>query len=453
MTDLPRALAATVAIENVGIGALGQDDLPPLHVPMRFFVTAALFGALAGAVWLVNGEASFGDRYAPSMLAAVHLLTLGCYTMVMFGALFQVVPVLGGGGLPRARLVAALVQPTLAAGAASLAYGLWRGERTALLLALLLLGITFAVFVPAVGGNLLRRRSRALRPLRLAMLCFVLTIGLGATLAGALAWPEAGLPFRTVTNQHAAAGGLGFALLLIVGTSQQVVPMFHVTRAFSRAATRFVAPGIAVGLGLLWLPGLSVVGTLVLVAAGLWHAGETLWLLAARRRRRKDPAVMAWQIGLASIAASLLLAALDLLGPEAPVQLALGARRELLLGQLFGFAGVGTIVSGMLTKIVPFLAFLHLQRRCLAARAPFTVMPTMEALQSRRMASLQVVSHVAAAALVVTATLWPGLGRFAGAATTAAFAVLGQNLVTTWARHRRAATAIDRAAGTAAASA
>lgn len=429
------------------IPTIDQDGLPPMHVPLRFFVTAAVFGVLAGCVWFAHGEEAFGSRWAPAMLGAVHLLTLGFFTMVMFGALFQVVPVLGGGRLPRAGLVAGIVHPCLALGAGSLAWGLWRLQPGWLVAAIALLGVAFAVFVPAVGWNLLRRRAVALRPVRLAVAAFGLTIALGLLLAAAIGWPELGLPFRTWTNAHAAAGGLGWGLLLVVAVSHQVVPMFHVTPPFPPRAVRFVPPAIAAGLGLVLLPwpAGNVLGTVVAAGAGLWHAGATLWLLAARRRRRPDPAVLGWLVGLPCIGAALLLAVVDLLGPLAPVQLALGAAREPLVGMLFGFAGLGSIVVGMLTKIVPFLAFLHLQRRCLPSRAAFAALPSMESILSRRAAFAQALAHIAASAVVVAAVVEPAAGRLAGAFVAGSFGLCGANLATAWWRYRRGERAIDRA--------
>jgi hypothetical protein len=66
----------------------------------------------------------------------------------------------------------------------------------------LLLGITFAVFVPAVGITCAAAVAR--RPLWLAMLCFLLTIA-SAPARQRPGSPAAGLPFRD--HHHAAAGG------------------------------------------------------------------------------------------------------------------------------------------------------------------------------------------------------------------------------------------------------
>jgi len=441
------ALAATLTLESATVGTTGQDGLPPLHVPLRFFLTAPLFGVLAGLLWLYDGDAAFATRWAPGMVAAVHLLTLGFFTMVMFGALFQVVPVLGGRPIPHATLVATVAHVGLTGGTLALAAGLWMGARGWLVLALVLLGLAFAVFVPAVAWGGLRRRAAGLRPVRLALLAFGAAALLGATMAAAISWPKLGIAFRDWTNVHAAWGGLGWGLLLVIGVGHQVVPMFHVTPPFGRFAVRGTAPVVAIGLVLLAVPApfASGAGTLLIAAAGLFHVGSTLRLLRLRRRRRRDATVFAWQCGLSCIGVALLLALAELLVPAAWRPLAMLREPELLLAVVFGLLGLGTIVLGMLMKIVPFLVFLHLQRRCLPAIGAAKHLPSMDEIVSGRAAFTLLGVHLAAAAAVVAAVLAPTLARFAGALLVADFLLCFAIVVTATRRYRRAGAAIDAA--------
>ncbi|MBM4060839.1 MAG: hypothetical protein FJ265_07055 [Planctomycetes bacterium] len=432
-----------------GFGPPGADGLPPLHVPLRFFLTAALSGVLLGGLWLLEGDAAFGSRWATSQLAATHLLTLGFFVMVMFGALFQVVPVLGGGAVPRAVLVGSIVHPCLGLGTGCLAWGLWNWSPGWMQLGGLLLALAFLVFVPAVGVCVLRARALALRPVRLAVGAFAVAVALGLFLAVGITFPELGITFRSWTNVHAAWGGLGFGLLLVVGVSHQVVPMFHVTPAYGPRTTRFVPPAIGAGLVLLLLPWPAprVAGVGLAAAAGLWHVHATLRLLQRRRRRRLDPTVLGWQCGLFAVGAGLWLALVDAVAPEAVGWVAEAPAREVLVAALFGFAGLGTVVVGMLTKIVPFLAFLHLQRLAVA-RGDFAAMvglPTMDRFVGRRAAFVAVGLHAAAAAVVVAAARWPEFGRVAGALAVMSFGWLGVVIAVAALRYGRAARSIVRA--------
>ena len=73
----------------MNIGLLSLQQAPPFSVPFRFFVTAPLF-ALAGCLLaLIAGPELLISRWHPQLLALVHLFTLGVVTMVMAGALMQ----------------------------------------------------------------------------------------------------------------------------------------------------------------------------------------------------------------------------------------------------------------------------------------------------------------------------------------------------------------------------
>lgn len=427
------------------------DGLPPLHVPLRFFATAALFGVLGGLLWMREGELAFATRWSTTMLATTHLFVLGFLTMVVFGALFQVVPVLGGGALPRAELVAGLVHPGLTAGTLCLASGLWRAHSGLLLAAIVVLGATFTVFGLAVGRQLVVGRAPALRPPRLALLAFAGTIALGLLMAVALVDPALGIPFRNWTNVHATWGSVGFGFVLVVGVGHQVVPMFHVTPPFPPRIARWTAPAIGVGLLLLLAPapGGPLAGTAVLGLAGSVHAVTTLRLLARRRRRRPDATVRGWQCGLALAMTALLLAAADALLPAATWPESLGGRLDLLVAVLFGLGGLGTIVMGMLPKIVAFLAFLHLQRRCVTSRAAAAHLPTMDGFVGQRTAATLLGLHLLAVAVAAGAAFSPGLGPAAGAAVVAEFTLLLAILLAAALRYHHAAgrIAIALAAG------
>jgi hypothetical protein len=428
------------------LATLHADDLPPLRAPLRFFLTAPLFLALAGGVWCWIGEPAFTSRFATSMLAATHLLTLGFFTMVMCGALLQVVPVLGGRPVPLARAVARIVHAALSLGALALANGLMHMSRLSLQLALALLGVAFAVFVAAVAMAVLGSRTSALRPVRFAGLAFVATITLGALLTIALISPRLGFEYRTWTDVHATWGGLGWGMLLVIAVGYQVVPMFHVTPAFPDPSVRWTVPIMTCGLAALALPAPApAVGTLLVALAGLAHVLVALRLLRQRRRRRPDATVLAWQTGLVCIGVALALALIDVAAPRAMRPSASIRSFDLLLAMLFGFAGLGSIVIGMLTKIVPFLGFLHLQRRALSSPAASRLLPTMTDFLGQRPALTQIGLHLIAAAAVAAAVLAPSLARLCGALVVADGVLLFAILVRAAVRYSRAGLAIDRA--------
>ena len=91
--------------------------LPPLRIPFRFFISAPLFGILSALLLLGSSAGGWPSRWAPEIMAATHLLTLGFMATVMLGALFQVLPVLSGHTIAGQRWLAPTVHLLISGGA------------------------------------------------------------------------------------------------------------------------------------------------------------------------------------------------------------------------------------------------------------------------------------------------------------------------------------------------
>ncbi|KAB2914457.1 MAG: hypothetical protein F9K30_19580, partial [Dechloromonas sp.] len=343
---------------------LSFDNAPPLAAPLRFFLTAPLFLVLAGLVLAVEGEAIFGSRWMPGTLALVHLITIGFMLQVMFGALIQILPVVAGADLGRPLLLARLLHPTLTLGALALAAGFVGSSPLLLRLAALLLAAACGLFLLTAAWSLLRQpaTSPTIRGLKLSLLGLAGVVGLGVTLALGLAhgWP---LPYGELTDLHAGWGLGAWAGVLLAAIAYVVVPMFQLTPGYPARPSWWFPPAI-VGLLLLWAvavvagwPLLVRASQAGLAVAGIAFGGLTLRLQLQRRRARADATSRYWQAGLlAAMAALSMLAAAALWPPlaELPAWTPLFATL-LIVGAFVSF------IAGMLYKIVPFLAWLHLQ--------------------------------------------------------------------------------------------
>ena len=87
---------------------LSLDQAPPLSIPASFFLTIP-FGVLASALILMgSGTMALSSPWAPQALALTHALTLGVLAMGMFGALYQMTPVIAGAPVPFTRVAHAV---------------------------------------------------------------------------------------------------------------------------------------------------------------------------------------------------------------------------------------------------------------------------------------------------------------------------------------------------------
>jgi hypothetical protein len=436
---------------------LSFEQAPPISVPYRFFLTAPLFGAVAGLILAWLGPAALESRWSPGALAMTHLIVVDFMLQAMCGALLQFVAVVAGANIWRPHLVATVVHPLITAGAVFLATAFLLEQQVLFLLAALVFAVALGLFLTVMAMALLRTPARgmSIHVLRLAVLGLLVTLVLGVTLASTLGMRQSlqsVWSLLTLINVHVAWGLGGWALMLVIGVSYLVVPMFQLTPAYPVWLTRFLPAGLFVVL-CLWslqlLPGTgaaqawqSAVALAGMLLAGLF-AVATLWLQSRRRRRQADVTFVFWRgamLALLGLAASwLVFEALPQLGehPRAPLWLGVLALPGVFL----------SVIMGMLYKIMPFLNWLHLQRQGGIALPP----PNMKQMMPERAMRGQMRLHFAALVLLLAAVLWPALALPAGLAFGASCLWLEWNLVGAARLYARFSDRIRAAAGRAAA--
>lgn len=408
---------------------LAFEQAPPLSVPFRFALTAPVFGVLAGLLLMWQGPEALSSRWSPAALALTHLLVLGFITMTMAGALLQMLPVLAGSPVPRIVLAAWAVHLPLTAGALLLPAGFLTGHGGTLLAAVALLAAAVALLLLVLAMSLARAavRSATVSGMRHAAVGLAAGAGLGIVLALRHAGLDL-LPGIKLTPLHLAWGLLGWVLPLMMAVAYQVVPMFQLTPAYPARLSRWLTPALLAGLTLWSLavlggaPAAPVLAAALALACALF-AVATLRLQSLRRRKRLDYTLLFWRLAMvATVAAALLWAALPLL-PRRHVETAAPIIGALALG------GVAfSAITGMLYKIVPFLAWFHLQG---LAAGRWRIPNMKEALPEPAM-RLQFAWHCAALAILAAAFAAPEpLARVAGAAIAVSSALLGRNLART----------------------
>lgn len=70
------------------------DNATKGYVVVPFFATAAVFFLVFSILLLLTGSQILGHYFQPRVLAIVHTLALGWGTMIIFGAAYQLVPVI-----------------------------------------------------------------------------------------------------------------------------------------------------------------------------------------------------------------------------------------------------------------------------------------------------------------------------------------------------------------------
>jgi hypothetical protein len=417
---------------------LSFERAPPFSVPARFFLSAPWYGVLAGLLVLVEGDAMFLSRWSPAALALTHLLTVGFMLQVMLGALFQILPVVTGANIAAPLFWARLLHPLLNVGALLLAVGFWVANSWLLALGGGVVLAVVLIFLTLAGRALWQvpSTSPTIPAIKLALACLLVTVLLALWLLGVYAFNWNGRA-DLLTGQHAAWGLIGWAATLLIGIAYVVVPMFQLTPGYRAAISHALAPLLA-ALLVGWsgaqaavgfdLPasGLvrSTIGSLVAVALAVF-AVITLRLQHKSKRPRADASFRFWQLAMVMGSLAVAAWALQLWSLEE------NARLSFVLGIAAVFGALVSVMAGMLYKILPFLAWLHMQN--LGVSLGVRKLPHMGSYLAEAASWRHFWLHALALVLLLGAALLnetvPGLSRWAGGVVAAAFALLGYNLI------------------------
>ncbi len=425
---------------------LSFDKAPPFAAPLKFFLAAPLFAMLAGLLLVIVGPELLASRWSPFALAATHLLTVGFMLQVMLGALLQILPVVGGANVPQVLLVSRLVHAGLSLGTVLLAAAFLTTLPLLFIAAAGVLAGAVLIFLATAGWALFSvpSSSPTLRALKLSMagLAGVLFLGCFLSLSLALGWSFP-LSLPQVVSLHTAWGLGAWAGVLLAGMSYVVVPMFQLTPGYS-ARFSWWWPLAMAGTVVAWTAvaglGIEAAGewfASVAALVGLYFAGYSGHLQRQRRRARPDATSRYWQLGLACTMAALLMPLIALVWPA----VSQWDGWTPLFAVLLLIGGFMSFIIGMLYKIIPFLAWLHLQNMGKGRVAA----PNMNKLLPEKNCRWQMFGHLTALLFLLLAVVFPDhLSRLAGFLFLAANGWLLVNLLATFRRYRKHAATLGK---------
>ena len=333
---------------------LSLEQAPPIIVVLRFFITGSLFGVAASLFLLFIGSDVTQFSLAQTV-ALTHLFTLGVMGSFMFGALYQMLPVLCGVHIQAAELLALRVNYLFIFGIVAFISALFTNAEALYILAALFLA--YAIFTTAfVMLNRLRKiqHNSASRGMTLSLIALLVVAILGIILLAIRAGFAIDIDYAWLKEMHYSFGLFGWISLLIISVSFQVIEMFYVTPPYPKRYAAYLPAGILTLLFIaLFFSALSAkiqnaleLGVVLLIA---FHAAFTLLRLKQKKRPVMDATILFWLIGQgAFIAFALTFIASSFLTIP-----------PILLVVLFSFFPL-SILFAMSYKIVPFLVWFHL---------------------------------------------------------------------------------------------
>ena len=360
---------------------LSIDQAPPISAPLRFFITAPIFGILAGVLLLFSDSATLMSRYSIDAIVVAHLITIGLFGSIMIGALTQMLPVLASANIPKVKTVATFAHATLLFGLLSMAYGLEVSNTLLLWIASILLGAGFLVIIGsmlyAIKG--VEHFTASIKGMLISLVFAFLIVVMGVYLLYGYAKNDVTQLHYIVANIHSVWAVFGFAGILIIGVAFQVLPMFYVAPRFKQFCKRRVVLLISTGL-LIWMV-LSIFAEQYALYAKLWIAtffwafATTVWIKFNKRKRPiSDVTVWYWRAASIFLTLGSFLWIYDEFFKHEYI---------VMVGILIGGGFILSIMLGMLYKIVPFLVWFHLNA------LGYMTIPTMNEMINKNLSRVQ----------------------------------------------------------------
>ena len=336
---------------------LSLDQAPPISVPFRFFVTAPLFGVLIGVIFLLFPFDVIQNRYSDIAIGLVHLFTLGILSMIIFGAMQQMMPVLAGAVIKKPVLFANVVHTTLTLGTLLFSASFIFDIGYLLHGAVALLAISFLTFFIVAIKLLIKVQflTSTVKAMKLFSFAGLITALLGIFIATAHMQDDIGQYHYAFVNSHLAFGLLGFAVLLIMGISFQVIPMFYVAKDFPKQLQNrmplVIFALIFILSGFFFLESSIFVVKLVMALLLIAFCMYGIDSLNNRKRPVFDVTLWYWKLSLYMFIISML------------NWLFVPQDSSYLIAILFGFGFLYSLLQGMVYKIIPFLSWFHLSSK------------------------------------------------------------------------------------------
>jgi len=402
------------------LAGLSTDQAPPISAPVRFFLTAPLFGILAGILIFFSDAATLMNRFSMESIVITHAITIGFLSFIMLGSMTQMLPVLAGAKMPKVGLVTKSSYILLVIGVISMLFGLYTSSTLLNIIAFIGLGSGFLIILTATALSLrtVVNFNATVRGISTSIVFAFFVVLMGLYLLYSYIINDIDSTHMVVANVHSVWAVFGFAVILIIGVAFQVLPMFYVAPKFKAFCKKRVVWLISIGL-VIWMllsafyEEYTIVGKLW-IAVFIWAFATTVWLKLSRRRRPiSDVTVWYWRSASIFLTLGSFLWIFDEYFKHEYI---------VMVGILIG-GFILSIIIGMLYKIVPFLVWFHLNAM------GYMSIPTINEMINKRVAQIQFVLFIVALIGFIFSFYMPHLLKFSAISFIISMVLLEYNVI------------------------
>lgn len=328
-------------------------------VVLPFYATASVVFCVLCLLLFIGADSLSTHYFNPHLLTIVHTAALGWATMIIFGAAYQLLPVIGERNLFSPK-IAILSWYLLLFGTMLLVASFWNFRTGWMMISGgALIWISAVCFL--INSWFTGRRSQHPSTVKLFILSsalwLLLTVTLGLLLAINLQYPFFSRNHLEILKLHAHAGLAGWFLQLIVGISSKLVPMFLLGKSQKENRLKYAFILQNAGLILFLCDGyfFGIEATRVFFYTAIVSAGILLWLAclydAFKSRIRKKVDMQMKQ----SFSSFIFLIIAILMIPV--INFMQGNQWTVLYGTLLFMGWITGLILGKTFKTLPFIVW------------------------------------------------------------------------------------------------
>lgn len=376
---------------------LKTNNAPHSSVVVPHFVFAA-FSLLLLAVMLLLSQQELLQAYFNSKLVAItHIAILGWATMIVFGALYQLVPVVFETALYSEKLAKVTFWLT-SFSVLFLSYSFWVGAySTYLTYAAMAMFLSLFLFVINIVLSYKKSKVKNIKSLCIitAIFWLLITEFIGTLIALHFKFNFLSQVHLFYLKIHATVGLVGWFLLLIIGVGATLLPMFLISHNVSTKKLKLSYSFINLGLLTFVLNSFFIQNkflsklSIILITIGVLFFILFVFSSYKKRLRKKlDIGMKYSMLAIAALLIPIVLFGIAYFMPDSTTEL---VNKIIILygfSVIFGF--VTTLILGQTYKTLPFIVWLTKYKKWIGK----VKTPLPRQLYSEKIANLQFYSYL-----------------------------------------------------------
>ncbi len=370
---------------------IASKNSPSSQIIIPHFVFGGFCWLVATILIIFYPEAFVQHYFNPKLLSITHLLALGWMTIIIFGALYQLIPVIFEVKLYSEQLsfVSFILLATCSISLAISFWNFWIGMPMYISAA----GIIVAVilFTVNIYFTALKTKKESIEKdfILTSVIWLLFTVGVGLTLSINLRNPFLSLPTTELLKLHAHAGIAGWFIQLIIGVSSRLLPMFMVSHNLNmkklKCAYYLINAGLISGIIFLFIQWqVAVIISVFSVAIGvIFFLSFQLEAYKKRVRKQLDTGMKQSALSFIFLLIALILALILVIDFKKAFSITL--QMAVVYGSTLMLGFISSLIMGQTYKTLPFIVWLNTYRN----RVGKAKIPLPKELYSENFANIQ----------------------------------------------------------------